>query len=400
MSAKRIVIVSHYYPPHIGGIEIVAYNEAKRLVALGNEVTVVTSKTKDDPNSGMQEGVRVIRVPAIGLESKGISFPIFSPSLFFHVWRAVRRADIVHAHDVFYLSSFCAAIAARLLRRPLVITQHVAMVAHPSKLVTLAETLVYKTTGGWMLRRADRVVTINDRVKAFVRTLGVPDNKLLDIHNGVDTDLFRRPSAAQKVRARKALNLPSNAFVVLFVGRFVPKKGFDVMRRAGDSKDFLTVFAGGETEDVPTDNQRFVGRCTQAQLAQLYQAADLFVLPSESEGFPLTAQEAMISGVPTILQYDPGYERYGLNPEQVTFLEQPDAKTLRKAIRILQQDPECRAMMAEQAYEYAKKHFTWERHAALLDEIFGQTAPADDRSDCRILSAQSRRDGAGGTGTG
>jgi D-inositol-3-phosphate glycosyltransferase len=44
MVRKNIVIVSHYYPPHSGGIEVVAQNEAQRLVALGHSVTVVTSK--------------------------------------------------------------------------------------------------------------------------------------------------------------------------------------------------------------------------------------------------------------------------------------------------------------------------------------------------------------------
>src|SRR5581483_7045392 len=197
MSAKRIVIVSHYYPPHVGGIEIVAYNEAKRLVARGNEVTVVTSKTRGDPASGMHEGVRVIRVPVFnGLEQKGIAFPIFSPGLLLHMWRAVRGADVVHVHDVFYISSLSAALCARLLHRPIVVTQHVAIVAHPSKLAVLVERLVYRTSGSWIFRSAKRIVTINDRVKAFVRGLGIPADKLVDLSNGVDTVLFHQ--ATQK----------------------------------------------------------------------------------------------------------------------------------------------------------------------------------------------------------
>lgn len=370
MGAKRILIVSHYYPPHVGGIEIVAYNEAVNLAARGCQVTVLTSKTPGDPGTGMHSGVRVVRVPAYnGLEKRAIPFPLFSPMLLIRLWQEMRHADVVHLHDVFYISSFCVALVARMLHKPVVVTQHVGIVAHPSKLTTAIERMVFRTTGKWVLHRASKVITINSRIKAFLVQLGVAPGKLVELNNGVDTALFHPPSTEERRAARKAFQLPERAFIVLFIGRFVPKKGFGLVCDAGGS-EYLTVFAGGETDQEPTKNQRFLGRVDQTRLAQLYHAADLFILPSESEGFPLTAQEAMASGLPVILKYDPGYARYALQEHQVTYLDTPDAKQLRRVILELQADDARRAAMAKQASAYVTEHFSWDRHVEELIVLF------------------------------
>ena len=374
IATQRIVTVCHYYPPHVGGIEIVAFNEAKRLAALGNDVTVVTSRTRGDPPSGMYDGVYVVRVSALNiLEARGIPYPVFAPTLLWHLWRAVRQADVVHIHDVFYMSSLSAALTAYILRRPTVITQHVALVPHPNRLVTILERTVYKTGGLWTLRRSRQVIIINSMVRQFLTRLGVPADKLVEINNGVDTKLFRPPSAREKQVARQAFGLPGKAFITLFIGRFVPKKGFDLVRRAADSRH-VTVYAGGETTRQPQAHERFLGKLTQPELARLYQAADLFVLPSTGEGFPLTAQEAMASGLPAILRYDKGYDRYKLTAQEVVFLQDAKAATLKRLVARLEHDTTHRQAMARQARAYALTNFSWQRHVESLRELYAVAA--------------------------
>lgn len=376
-------MVCHYYPPHVGGIEIVAFNEAKRLAALGNDVTVVTSRTRGDPPSGMYDGVRVVRVPALNiLEARGVPYPVFAPTLLWHLWRAVRQADVVHIHDVFYMSSLSAALTAHILRRPTVITQHVALVPHPNRLVTMLERTVYKTGGLWTLRRSRQVIIINGMVRQFLTRLGVPADKLVEINNGVDTELFRPPSAREKQAARRAFGLPGKAFIVLFIGRSVPKKGFDLVRQAANSQ-YVTVYAGGETTWQPQAHERFLGKLTQPELARLYQAANLFVLPSTGEGFPLTAQEAMASGLPAILRYDRGYDRYKLTAQEVVFLQDAKAATLKRLVAGLEHDATRRQAMARQARAYALANFSWQRHVESLHGLYATAA-----------SEQKRRKGA------
>lgn len=371
MAGKHILMVSHYYPPHVGGIEIVAYNEAKRLARHGNRVTVVTSKTNGDPKSSFTDGVKVIRVPAFnGFEIKGVPFPIFSPFIFSTLWVEVRRADVIHIHDVFYISSFCAAFLAFLQGKRTVITQHVDIVPHPNKLVGLIELLAYQTYGRWTLRRCSQIITINTRVKDFLVKLGISAEKILEIPNGVDTELFRPPTKLERSAAKKTFGLSHKDFVVLFIGRYVPKKGYDLVRQAV-SGEYITVFAGGDDKTFQSNkHQRNVGRLAQTELAKLYWTADLFVLPSVGEGFPLTAQEAMASGVPVALQYDKGYERYKLTPQHVEFLHNLDVTELKAVIRNLQRQIKRRQILASNAQTYAQKHFSWDAHIAGLEQLY------------------------------
>src|ERR1700741_4179049 len=98
-SQSRVLVVAHYYPPHLGGIEVVAQSVASGLARRGYAVSVLTSSAAGLRGLCMEGGVRVRRVPALHwLERYGAPFPLFSPSLLWHAWRMTRRADVVQIH--------------------------------------------------------------------------------------------------------------------------------------------------------------------------------------------------------------------------------------------------------------------------------------------------------------
>ena len=147
---RRVVLVSHYFPPHPGGIEFVAYNEARLLAAAGLSVVVVTCEPDGATTLELHpDGFSVYRIRAWnGLERRhGAPFPLMHPSVVPRLLRLVRTADVVHVHDSLYLISWVAAAWCALLRRPLVVTQHVHHVAHPNRVVELAQRVVYRTAG-------------------------------------------------------------------------------------------------------------------------------------------------------------------------------------------------------------------------------------------------------------
>ncbi len=75
-----VLLVCHYYPPHVGGIEEVARAEAQGLAAEGLAVTVLTSSPGAAAAGTADPGVRVVRVPALNsFERFGVPFPC-SPS--------------------------------------------------------------------------------------------------------------------------------------------------------------------------------------------------------------------------------------------------------------------------------------------------------------------------------
>jgi len=150
------------------------------------------------------------------------------------------------------------------------------------------------------------------------------------------------------------------------VGRFVPKKGFD-RALAATSDGYTIVFVGGDPPAEAADDPRaiFLGQLSRDDLAEVYRACDLFVLPSESEGFPLTAQEAMASGLPIVITDDPGYAPYELDRTHVGWLDGSPAQ-LRSLLQELAADSGRRGAMARYALEFARSRFLWRDHARVL----------------------------------
>ena len=369
----KILCVSHYYPPHMGGLEIVAKNQATRLAALGHEVAVVSSKVSDDETSGTEDGVRVVRVPALNiLEKRGVPFPFFYPSLVPTLYRETKKADIVHIHDAFYISSFVAAVCAKLHRKPVVLMQHIAMINHPSAVVMAVQKLVYLTTGKLIFMIADRIITLNDRVEGFLAERGVPAAKLIAIPNGVDTTLFRPCAAGERMVLKEKYGLSTDKKVVVFVGRFVPKKGFQKLLAAKDSRYQIAFCGGDRPESVSADDTEvvFLGKRTPREVAEIYRASDMFALPSEDEGFPLSVQEAMATALPIVTSNDPGYARYQLDTKLVVLMDKPDGESLKRELLRLAADDALLARMSTYVHSYALEHFNWQRVMKQLEETY------------------------------
>jgi glycosyltransferase involved in cell wall biosynthesis len=154
------------------------------------------------------------------------------------------------------------------------------------------------------------VIALNARIADFVRKLS-PETRVIDIPNGVDTSVYRPPSAHERDGLRSSLGWDQRPRI-LFVGRLVPRKGatlaIEAARQLG--ADAQLVMAGpGRPEGLP-ENASALGELEPLRVAELYRAADCFLLPSVAEGFPVSAQQALASGMPVVLADDPVYDPY------------------------------------------------------------------------------------------
>jgi glycosyltransferase involved in cell wall biosynthesis len=147
----------------------------------------------------------------------------------------------------------------------------------------------------------------------------------------------------------------------------VPKKGYHLLLEAHDPEAYDLVLAGGGDTAAPADRPgvHHLGALAPEELAEAYRACDLFVLPSTAEGFPMTVQEAMASGLPLVTTDDPGYAPYGLD-RSLTALLPREAAALRAALGELAADPERLAAMSRYSYEYATTRFPWSEHITTL----------------------------------
>ncbi|HEX9153495.1 MAG TPA: glycosyltransferase family 4 protein, partial [Candidatus Saccharimonadales bacterium] len=339
-------------------------------------VSVTTSACSAKKGVSKENGYTITRIPAWNFfeEKLGAPFPIFSPSLLWKSYKAVKNADIVHVHDAFYATSLAAAVWAAVLRRPMVVTQHVDLIPHPKAIVRLAQKLVYATTGSFILRTAKKVIYLNSRVSEFLASLGVKTERLQFLPNGHDMNAFAPVTARQKIALRKKYGLPEDKKLALFVGRFVPKKGFRKLMELPLIDGLDIVFVGGKKpSDCKTNvNHHFLGSIERADIPDIYRLADIFVLPSRGEGFPMTIQEAMASSLAVVTTNDPAYDIYGLKDDQIILIE-PTRANLIATLQALKDDySRCQAL-AKNASDYAHRvfssHINTNKLVALYKEV-------------------------------
>src|SRR4051794_2954000 len=333
---------------------------ARELTGRGHEVAYLASGAvrPDERAAGPapETPYRVVRVPALNaIEDRlGVPYPLFGPGLVRELRRELDRADVLHAHGFLYMS---AVAALRMSRVPRVLTEHVGHVPYDSALLDRAEAAAIATIGRAAARAADALVYINDKVRDELSRLA-PGTRLERIENGVDTDRYRPPSEGERERLRTELGWDERPRA-LFVGRLVAKKGVDLALAAAATGDFELVVAGpGRLPAGAPRNVTALGALPPARVAELYRAADAFLLPSRGEGFPLTVQEAMASGLPVVLAEDPAYRAHLEGAGRSAALLPPDGAVMAEAVSRLAGDREA----GRDAAEHARRHFSW--HAA------------------------------------
>lgn len=299
----RVAVFSSNYPPHTGGLEVVAETVARGL-ARDHEVFVVASAWSGKSGRTVENGVVVHRIPSLHLLEKfGVPYPVPSMGLR-RALRDIGRVDVVHAHGCLYLSTVLASWCASKWICPFVITEHVGFVRYKRPLLNAIQSVAWDTVGRLTIKKASAVVTYNARVQSWLETR-TERKRLTSIPNGVNCQEFHPRSEEEKRQLRKRLRLPQESQLVLFVGRNVGKKNLERVLEI-PREDFSLVVCGA-VRSVTLPKVIDLGVVSREQMPALFGAADVMIHAATGEGFPLAVQEAMASGIPVVLLWDAGY---------------------------------------------------------------------------------------------
>ena len=199
--------------------------------------------------------------------------------------------------------------------------------------------------------------------RAYLRELGVPDERIETAPNAVDASIFAAAvDAARADRSGLRAKLDLSGCVVLCVGRLDREKGVDVLLSAVRDLPVTVVVVGagsrgGELSGTAPPNVRFVGAVSRAELPDWYAAADVFVLPSRSEQWGMVLNEAAHAGLPLVATDAAGaaYEliEHGSNGYRIP-VEDPAA--LRAALGRLASDPDLRERAGARSRELVAAH--------------------------------------------
>lgn len=369
-----VLVVTHYYAEHGGGVEIVANEVAQRLARGGVRCEWMATRSPGALPGAAATG-RVTRLPAAGWNLTerrfGFPYPLWGPVGVVRLFQAVGRADLVHLHDTLYMGNVVAWLWAKLCRKPVVVTQHVGLVPYSRRLVRLLHSGANHTLGRLVLSFS-RVVFCSPKVadyfSRFVR-FGRPPAM---IPNGVDTGVFTPVDEGERRAIRRRLGLEPDRPVMLFVGRFVEKKGMHLLRKmAARFPAWRWVFAGWGPDDPAAwdlPNVVSVGALPHEETPDYYRAADLFVLPSVGEGFPLVVQEAMACGLPVLVSLDTALGAPGV--ESVSWVSDLAPEALAATLDAALADPAALAGRRSAVAAYARRQWSWEACVARYAEVY------------------------------
>jgi len=364
----RILFCTLGYPPGPGsGAEQQARLQAEELVRRGHSVTVVCPSSPG-VGSGDHNGVHVVRLPwphGRWYLREVTYLPVLAAFLLVNA----HRFDLCHVH----LASRQADIAV-LTARPLGCPVYVKVAGggrgreiSPTRAVKL----VTRQAG---LRDADTIQAISEPIAQELRGIGVDDSKIIRIPNGLATTRWSQAGPEERQAARRGLNLPADAVIVLFAGRFARQKGLpdllDAWAATPDLHRAKLVLVGSPAADDPTgpieESDHVIVRDWTDDLQQYYWAADVLVLPSYAEGMSNTLLEAMCCGLPVVAT-TVGAATEMIRPEEDGFLIEPGDKSgLTKALTQLVDDSALRARVGAAAAATVRSRFAIER---VVDEI-------------------------------
>ncbi|WP_240328870.1 MULTISPECIES: glycosyltransferase [unclassified Granulicatella] len=163
----------------------------------------------------------------------------------------------------------------------------------------------------------DYLVTVNPYFIGELEKYGIDRNKVTYIPNYVSGDDFYKVSKDEKERLREKYGIDKDAFVVLSAGQLQTRKGiFDVLKMAEQLPDIQFVWAGGfsfgkisdgykeieKVVDNPPHNVKFLGIVDREYMNEVYNLADVMLLASFEELFPMTILEAMCVNTPILLR--------------------------------------------------------------------------------------------------
>ncbi|MBW4616593.1 MAG: glycosyltransferase family 1 protein [Desmonostoc vinosum HA7617-LM4] len=402
---QRIALISVHGDPAIeigkeeaGGQNVYVRHVGEALAQLGWQVDMFTRKISVEQDTIVQHSpnCRTIRLTAGSLEfvprdnlfgdlpefvesflefqkENGITYQLIHTNYWLSSWVGMQLKKIQGSKQVHTYHSLGAVKYNTIETIPLIAGKRLAVEKEA-------------------LETAERIVATSPQEKQHMRALVSTKGNIDIIPCGTD---IRRFGSVERKAARTKLGIDDETKVVLYVGRFDPRKGIETVVRAvnesklRESHKLQLIIGGGSTPGNSDGKERdriegiinelgmkdfttLPGRLSQDILPTYYAAADVCVVPSHYEPFGLVAIEAMASGTPVVAS-DVGGLQFTVVHEETGLLAPPqDFAAFAAAIDRILINPEWRGKLGEAGKKRVQTKFSWDGVASQLGELYTQ----------------------------
>lgn len=390
----KVCQTTHLFPPNfIGGIPNYVFNLSRALGQQGLEVEVYTGDTvKRRTSEQIAENVRVIRLPMLTLPLTSSSSDMavnlrIIPSQLLALMKC--NADLIHAHDLFQLSSHMAALASKISGKPLVLTMHsrYGFYSFTKTLVFLKRIHNY-TLGRFTLKQAKKVIFVSHSAAKEFLEMGIDASKVEVIYPAIDVEEFSEMSNSTGQGDNfyeKKLGFQNNR-IVLATGRIEKRKGFQYLIQAvrcmiTREPRLKVVIVGpdagyaGELKKLAAslDVDQYVvftGVLSDLEVKLAMLGADIFVLPSEYDNFPEVALRAAFFGKPIVASNIGGIPEFIKDGQSGLLVEVGNIEHLAQSILLLLNNSELATKLGQQARRDVLERHTFSKMASKMVKVY------------------------------
>lgn len=311
MEKKNIVIVCYKYPPIYSGYGKQLESVTKKLLEKSIEfnITILTAYEE----SKLSKTLSVI--PLLKKKnSNSIDLFKFSSKVFQWMYTNRESIDMIHC-----IKAGPEAVACNLISKmcniPLVIK--IAQDELSTREINRGNQVqkIIRNFRHNFIGKADYFIAISNEIENNILKNKSNTSKIIRIPNGVDTDKFCAVSFDEKMEIRQKLQLPMKDIIILFIGAINERKGIpellDSLNMINSDNPVRVVLCGPNLENINFKNTRevlsrenkniYLDYRGEVDKPELYmKCADVFILPSHSEGLPNVLLEAAASGLPLV----------------------------------------------------------------------------------------------------
>ena len=357
----RILHISNYFYPHIGGIEQVARDVINSLQ--GNEQKLICFNHEKGTKVDIVDGVEITRV---GCQAK-----ISSQSIAMGYGKQLKKLLVEFKPElvIFHMPNpFVGHFLRKHLKRDfkLVLYWHLDIIKQKFlKKFFKGQTLA-------LLKRADKIIATSPNYIEGSEFLPKFKDKCVVIPNCVYTDRFIMDEASY-AKAEEIRNKNKGKTICFAIGRHIPYKGMEYLVKASKFlDDNYKIYIGGKgpltdsLKELAEGDEKieFIGRVSDEELKGHYAACDIFCFPSitKNEAFGIALAEGMYFGKPAVTFTIPGsgVNYVNLNGETGIEVENSNSEAFAEAIKKLAQDEELRNKLGEQAKKRVEENFLYD----------------------------------------
>ncbi len=295
-----------------------------------------------------------------------------------YILKNIEKADLVHAHQV-YPDGYGVMDLCSMWNIPLIVDVH-----SRGSLDTWLNNRRIRDKVIKVLEFSSKILCVSNELSKFLNEIGFDSDKIELLPLGVDIRNFD-PNKKNDIRENLSIKQEK---LILFVGRLDKLKGvncllmaIDIVRRSFKKFKLVIVGKGPELQNLKHLNKKlnlndftlFIGELKENNLIKWFIAADLFILPSFTEGRPMVIYEAMASGCPIIAS------NVGGIPEQVKdgyngyLIEPGDKEILADRIEFLLKNNDLiQKMGINSRKRIIEEKWTWEEYVNRINNLYNK----------------------------